>query len=376
MQNPLSRLVGAVGFVVGGILLVSAGYGQVFALIAVATLLILAGRSMGWAQLAKKLGQLAVVLFAVTLFTFLLVRLLPGEPEDLLVPLSTDTTDPEQRAVITNLKEQIREDLGLNESLPEQYFKWLGGFVTGDLGSQYNVSSTTPVSDVVGDALPKSVQLIVYSQVLALLVAIPAGVLSAYRQNGIFDKISNATAFGFLSLPNFAVALLLAYWVGVKSSLPINPQGYTPFSESPSEHIYSMILPAVSLALGQIAVYMRLLRSDMIQTLQEDFILMAKSKGISSQRVLWRHALRPSSLTLITVAGLNVGTLIGGAVVIEVIFGIPGMGQLIATSIIGREFITLQSCVAIVAIGFVVINALLDILYSILDPRIRHVRAA
>jgi peptide/nickel transport system permease protein len=137
-----------------------------------------------------------------------------------------------------------------------------------------------------------------------------------------------------------------------------------------------MALPAFSLALGQIAVYMRLLRSDMIQTLQEDFILMAKSKGISNRRVLWRHALRPSSLTLITVAGLSVGSLIGGAVVIEVIFNIPGMGSLIAKSIIGREFVTLQSCVAIVAIGFVLINALLDVLYTILDPRIRNVRAA
>ena len=325
---------------------------------------------------ARKVGQLVVVLFCVTLFSFLLVRLLPGEPEDLLVPLSTDTEDPAQRKVIEDRKDAIREDLGLDDPLPVQYAEWLGGFVTGDLGNEYTVSSTVPVSNAVGGALPASLQLIAYSQIIALVIAVPAGVFSAYRQDGIFDKFSNASAFGMLSLPNFAIGLLLAYWIGVRSPLPFGPQGYTPFFESTGDHFKQMALPAFSLALGQIAVYMRLLRSDMIQTLQEDFILMAKSKGISNRRVLWRHALRPSSLTLITVAGLSVGSLIGGAVVIEVIFNIPGMGSLIAKSIIGREFVTLQSCVAIVAIGFVLINALLDVLYTILDPRIRNVRAA
>jgi peptide/nickel transport system permease protein len=136
-----------------------------------------------------------------------------------------------------------------------------------------------------------------------------------------------------------------------------------------------MALPTVSLAVAQIAVYMRLLRSDMIATLQEDFITMAKSKGISPRRVLWRHALRPSSLTLLTVAGLNVGTLIGGVVVIEVIFSLPGMGLLLYEAINARQYIALQSLVAIVAVGYVVINFLVDVLYAVLDPRIRHARS-
>ncbi len=346
--------------------------------------------------IGRKLAQLVVVLFVVTLFTFLLVRLLPGDPVDLLVPVSTDTTDESDRAIIEARRQQITDDLDLNDPLPKQYITWIGGFVTGDLGNEYTVSSTIPVSDAVTSALPPTTQLILYSQILAVLLALPVGVISAYRQGGIFDRIANVSAFGSLSLPGFAIGLLLAYWVGVRlnPSLPtwinIPPQGYTPFPglnpanwsfeprtpDSVPDHFFGMLLPALSLALGQFAVYMRLLRSDMIQTLQEDFILMAKSKGISNGRVLWRHALRPSSLTLLTVAGLSVGTLIGNAVVIEVVFGIPGMGTLIASSIIGREFITLQSSVAIVAIAFVVINALLDILYSVLDPRIRNVRAA
>jgi len=341
--------------------------------------------TVGPREVARKIGQLVVVLFCVTVFAFLLVRILPGEPEDLLVPIRTDTEDPAQRRLIADRRADIREDLGLNDPLYVQYGKWLGGFVTGDLGNKYTVSGTDPVSDEVGDALPKSLQLILYSQIISLAIALPVGVIAAYRQNGIFDRFANSSAFGMLSLPNFAIGLLLAYWVGVKlnaqlpESVNIPPQGYRPFSldsfEAFRDHFFTMLLPALSLAVGQIAVYMRLLRSDMIQTLQEDFILMAKSKGVSNSRVLWRHALRPSSLTLVTVAGLSIGTLIGGTVVVEVIFSIPGMGQVIARSILEREFVTLQSCVAIVAVAFVLINAALDILYSILDPRIRNVRA-
>jgi peptide/nickel transport system permease protein len=136
-----------------------------------------------------------------------------------------------------------------------------------------------------------------------------------------------------------------------------------------------MAMPAISLAVGQIAVYMRLLRSDMIATLQEDFITMAKSKGVSPRRVLWRHALRPSSLTLLTVAGLNVGTLIGGAVIVEVIFSLPGIGTLLFEAISARQYIALQSLVAIIAVGYVLVNFLVDVLYAVLDPRIRHARA-
>jgi peptide/nickel transport system permease protein len=340
---------------------------------------------------ARKLAQLVIVLFCVTLFTFLLARFLPGDPEDLLVPADDNSGDARTDEIIREQKQEVREDMGLDKPLPVQYLDWVGGIVTGDLGFEYSKQSKEPVSDRVGLALPSTLQLIAYSQVIALGVAIPLGVLSAYGAAGVnsksprvrklgrvFDRVSNATAFGMLSLPNFAVALLLAFWVGVKlnPSLPeaidIRPQGYVPFSENVTDHFFSMLLPSLSLAIGQIAVYMRVLRSDLIQTLQEDFILMAKSKGISNRRVLWRHALRPSSLTLVTIAGLQIGTLIGGTVVIEVIFNIKGMGYLIFESILTRQYLMLQSCVAIVAVGFVLINALLDVLYTALDPRIRH----
>ncbi len=354
--------------------------------------------TVGPREVGRKLAQLAVVLFAVTLFTFLLVRFLPGDPEDLLVPGADNTSDERANEIIRAQKEQVRQDMGLDKPLPVQYLRWLGGVLTGDLGYEYGKQNKSPVSDRVAEALPSTLQLILYSQIISLGIAIPMGVLAAYGQAGVnskskavrrfgkaFDRFANATAFGMLSLPNFAVALVLAFWVGVKlnPSLPewmdIRPQGYVPFPPLDDfafqdflDHIFTMLLPALSLAIGQIAVYMRVLRSDLIQTLQEDFILMAKSKGISNRRVLWRHALRPSSLTLVTIAGLQIGTLIGGTVVIEVIFNIKGMGYLIFEAILTRQYLMLQSCVAIVAVGFVLINALLDILYSALDPRIRH----
>ncbi|NLV56287.1 MAG: ABC transporter permease [Acidimicrobiales bacterium] len=321
---------------------------------------------------ARKLAQLIVVLFCVTLFTFLLVRFLPGDPEDLLVPASDNTGDPRTDQIVREQKERVRADMGLDDPLPVQYWNWLSGFLTGDMGYEYGKQDKSPVSERLAPALPPTLQLILYSQVIALAVAIPLGVITAYKEGSIFDRLSNATAFGMLSLPNFAVALLLAYWIGVRSSLPFSPTGYTYFSEDPAQHFTDMVLPSITLAIGQIAIYMRLLRSDLIQTLQEDFILMARSKGISNSRVLWRHALRPSSLALLTVAGLNIGTLIGGTVVIEVLFGIQGMGSLIYESILTRQYLTLQSCVAIIAIGFVLINAVLDVLYNVLDPRIRH----
>jgi peptide/nickel transport system permease protein len=213
-----------------------------------------------------------------------------------------------------------------------------------------------------------------YTMLLTVLIAIPLGVLAAYKAGTWIDKVINFTAFGSISLPDFALAFILIYWCAVKNRwLP--SEGYIHPSDNFVLHIKSMILPAFSLAVGQIAAYMRLLRSDMIATLQEDFILMAKSKGLTTRRVLWRHALRPSSLTLLTVAGLNIGALIGGAVVIEVLFGIPGMGTELFQAIFQHQFVELQSLVAIIALGYVAANALIDVLYSILDPRIRDARA-
>jgi peptide/nickel transport system permease protein len=314
-------------------------------------------------MLVRRLVQLVGVLVLVTFFASALLSLLPGDPVNTMVPFGSD----EQR-------ERIRQELELDRPLIVQYGSWLGNFVTGDLGKYYDVSSERPVWDRVRATLPISLQLMAYAQIIALAVAIPLGVLTAYRANSRFDRTTNATAFAFISVPNFVLAPILIYFLAIRAGW-FRVGGYTHFGDDAVEHFKSMLLPALSLAMAQIAVYMRLLRSDMIATLQDDFILMAKSKGVPPGRVLWRHALRPSSLTLLTVAGLNVGALIGGAVIIERIFQLPGMGRELLQAIGERQYVAMQSFVAIIAIGYVLVNFLVDITYSLLDPRIRHARA-
>jgi peptide/nickel transport system permease protein len=323
-----------------------------------------------------RLAQLFVVLFLVVTFTFFLIRILPGDPVDVIVP---NQLGPQGQAQAR----RVEHDLGLDRSLLTQYTNYIGDLVTGDLGRNY--ATNRPVTDQIRQALPVSLQLMFYAQLLALLFAIPLGVFTAYRSGSREDRAINTTAFGLLAMPNFVLGIILVYVVGVELGwLPT--AGYAPglldpvFDSSRSiefgRHVETMILPSITLAVGQIAVYMRLLRSDMVATLQENFVTMAKSKGISNTRILWRHALRPSSLTLLTVAGLNVGTLIGGAVVVEVIFNLPGMGTKIYQSIVGREYIELQGYVLVLALLFVLVNFLVDFMYAILDPRIRRAQAA
>src|SRR3954471_14445133 len=318
----------------------------------------------------QRIVQLFVVLLLVTMFTSFLIDLVPGDVTNSLAPVST----PEQR-------DQLRHELHLDRPVYERYGEWVSGLAQGDLGCYYGTSGYTSanscpdkVSDRVKDALPVSLTLMFYAQVLALLFAIPLGVATAYKAGSLFDKGVNTVAFGLLAIPNFVLGLVLAYYVGVKLNW-VDPTGYIDFGQDPVGHFQQLALPVISLAVGQIAVYMRLLRSDMIATLQEDFVTMARAKGLSPARILWRHALRPSSLTLLTVAGLNVGALIGGAVVIENIFVIHGMGFLISDAILRRQYVALQSYVAILALGYVLVNFFVDILYAILDPRIRPARA-
>jgi peptide/nickel transport system permease protein len=321
--------------------------------------------------IGRRLIQLVIVLIVVSFFTFLLIRLLPGDPTQVIIPFGT----AHQRA-------QLRADLGLNKSFLAQYWDYMTGLIQGHLGHQY--SSGRSVSELVNQSLPVSLELMIYAQVIALVIAIPLGVFAAYRAGSRADDGINTTAFALLALPNFVLALALSFFIGAKLKwLPTGgyaPGWLDPFFDSSrtmnlGQHFQYMILPSITLAVGQIAVYMRLLRSDMIATLQENFITLAKAKGISNRRILWRHALRPSSLTLLTVAGLNVGTLIGGVIVIEVIFQIPGMGEKIYQAINAREYVELQSYIVIVAFLFVLVNFIVDFMYAVLDPRIRRARA-
>jgi peptide/nickel transport system permease protein len=315
--------------------------------------------------IATKVIRLVVVLLVVTFFSFSLLHLTPGDPARTAVPFAT----PEQIKV-------IQHDIGLDKPFLVQYRDWLSNFVRGDLGNFYeSYESRRPVADQIRKEVGVSLQLVFYAQFLALALAIPLGVFAAYKAGTWFDKILNTTAFGMIAIPPFVVAFLLIFYLAVQAGW-FPTQQYVAFGTDPAEHFRHMFLPALSLAIGQIAIYMRLLRSDMIQTLQEDFITMAKSKGLTNRRILWRHALRPSSFTLLTAAALNFGALIGGALVIEFLFQLPGIGLGLVTAVSTRQYTAVQAYVALIAIAYVLFNVLVDALYSILDPRIRHARAA
>lgn len=310
--------------------------------------------------IASRLVQLVVVLLAVTFITtFLISRFRGGDDVILCSILGPECGNPVRAA-------ELRDDLHLDEPVLSRWVLWLGDAVRGDFG--ISAGSGRPVSTLIANRAPVSIAIVVYAQVLALLIAVPLGVLAAHRQGGLFDRIANMTAFGLLALPNYVIALLLImifpFGIGWFPAVARGDVG--PFD------IHQLFLPSLALALGLVAVYVRLLRTDMISTLQEDFIGMAKAKGMPTWRILVRHALRPSSLNLLTTVGLNFGNLIAGAVVVEVIFNIQGLGSLLTFAVAQRDIFVIQGVTAVVAIAFVLINFAVDATYSVLDPRIRR----
>jgi len=311
---------------------------------------------------ARRLVYLVPVLLAVSLLTFLVGSLLPG---DLAVALLGDQATPENVAA-------LRRDMGLDQPVWQRYLHWLAGVLQGDLGRSFRTGETA--IGAIASRLPVSVELMLMAEITALAIGIPIAIVCAVRQGSWFDRLMSGSAFGMLSVPAFMWAILLIYLFAVQLNL-LPATGWVPFEEDPVGNIRSFLLPALTLALGEWPVLMRVLRSDMIATLQENYILMAKAKGLKDSRILLVHALKPSSLTLVTLTGINIGRLIGGAVIIESIFALPGIGRLLVGAIYARDFVILQGVVLFVAAGFVLVNFTVDLLYAVLDPRIRHGRA-
>ena len=312
--------------------------------------------------IGRRLLYLLPVLVAVTLLTFLIASLLPG---DLAYTILGDQATPER-------VEALRAQMGLDLPIWQRYLHWLWGAVQGDLGRSFRTGDN--VLTAVTDRLPVSLELMVFAEVLGLLIAIPLAILCAVRSGSALDRALTGLAFGKLSLPPFMVAILLIYLFALQLNL-LPATGWVPFAEDPAANLKSFVLPALTLAIAEWPVLMRVLRSDMIATLQEDYIAMAKAKGLRPARILLVHALKPSSLTLVTVTGINIGRLIGGALIVESVFALPGIGRLLVGAIYARDFIILQGVVLFVAVGFVMVNFVVDMLYAVLDPRIRHGRA-
>ncbi|MEA2908554.1 MAG: peptide/nickel transport system permease protein [Bradyrhizobium sp.] len=308
---------------------------------------------------ARRLLYLVPVLVAVSLLTFLIASLLPG---DLAYVILGDQATPEKVAA-------LRHDMGLDQPIWWRYASWLGHVLQGDFGRSFRTGQT--VLQAVTERLPVSLELMVLAELGALAIGIPLAIACAVRSGSAFDRFMTGSAFGMLSVPAFLSAILLIYLFAVELRwLPAT--GYVPFEEDPVGNLRSFLLPALTLALGEWPVLMRVLRSDMIATLQEDYIAMARAKGLKPSRILLVHALKPSSLTLVTVTGINIGRLIGGTVIVESIFALPGIGRLLLGAIFTRDLIILQGVVLFVALGYVLMNFIVDMLYAVLDPRIRH----
>lgn len=306
--------------------------------------------------LVSKLGRTVVTLLIVSVFTFSIVNFLPGDP-------AAAVLGPDANAEQLDV---FRAEHNLDAPIPARYVSWLGDIVRGDLGT--SLRSHQGVLDAIKERAPVSFELMLLTQIFALAVAIPAGMYAAYREGGRFDRSSTVATFGLIAIPNFMMALILIYVFALQFNV-LPATGFTPFFEDPLENLRRMILPVVTLASAEIAVYQRLLRSDMVTTLKADFLTMARSKGIPTRTLLLRHTLRLSSFSIITLVGINIGRLLGGAVIVETLFALPGVGRLLIQSIIARDLIMVQGVVLFTAVVYVVANTIVDLLYGALDPR-------
>ena len=311
----------------------------------------------------SRLGRLVSVLLAVTFLSFLLISLLPGDPT--IAILGPAAGDPDAA-------QAVRQDLNLDEPIPVRYVKWLGRAVRGDLGTSY--FQNRPVTSAIAERLPFTIELMGLSLLLALALAVPLGIGAARRPGGWFDRLTGGALLALLALPAFMLGVLLIYVFAVKLQwLPATGQAtWFHLGSGVVATPVSILLPIITLAAGQLAVFARLLRSEMILTLRSDYIMVAKAKGISERRTLVRHALRPSSFSLVTVVGISIGSLLGGAVIVERMFALPGMGQLLVVSIFKRDYLLVQGAVVLISIAFVMANVVADILYGVLDPRVRR----
>jgi peptide/nickel transport system permease protein len=298
------------------------------------------------------------VLFAVTFASFCLVSLLPGDIVTSVLGPNVSEAD----------REAARQELNLDDPLPVRYARWVGDAVQGDLGVSYRTGQ--PVSEALGQRVGVTVQLVLMSQIIALLVAVPMAIFGALRPGSWLDRVLSGLQLAMLATPGYLVALTLMAIFAVKLGW-FDTTGFVHFSDDPLGSVKSLLLPSIALALEQVALYSRVLRTDLVATFDQDFIWYARAKGNSTRRIVLRHALRPSSIGVITLTGISMGRMIGGTVLVETIFALPGLGRFIIDAINNRDFMALQGAVVVVTVGFVVVNFFVDILHGIIDPRIK-----
>ncbi len=312
-------------------------------------------------MIASRLTRLVLTVLVVTFATFTLTNVLPGDAVNALIPIDAQ----QDREFV----EQIREEWGLNDPLIVRYGRWLGDAVQGDLGR--SLVTGQPVTDEITHRLPITLEIMVVAVGFSLLVAVPLGAFTGYREGRKSDRVFSGVAQAGLSLPSFVTGLILIYVFALKLQW-FPAVGWNRLSNGIGPNLKSVALPALALAITEIAVYTRVLRSDMIHTLKENYILSARAKGLTDRFILFRHGLRPSLLTLVTVVGLNIGFLIGGTLVIEYVFAIPGIGKRLFSAIQQRDFMMVQAITILITVFYVVVNTITDLTYMVVDPRIRR----
>jgi len=304
---------------------------------------------------------LVPTLLGMSVFIFLMLRLLPGDVVDLMTAGQEQATDESKR--------KLREAFGLADPLPLQYIKWLLGLLRGDPGK--SLRSGQPISEALGQALPITLELTLLAVLLATTLAIPLGVLSASRRDSKADFGGRVAGLIGLSIPSFWLATLTLLFTSVVFSW-VPPVSWVSPTTDPLGNLEQMLLPAAALAVQLMAIEMRMTRTTMLEVLGQDYVRTARAKGATEQLVTYRHALRNALIPVISVIGFQIGTLMGGSAIIEVIFGLNGIGATLIQAIFNRDYPMVQAAALFLATVFVVINTSVDLLYGYLDPRIKH----
>ncbi len=297
------------------------------------------------------------VLFLLTFGTFLMLRLTPGDPVTIMLG---EDADP---ATVV----QIRHDLGLDDPVPVQYIRWTADVLRGDLGR--SIRTHEPVLRSIADRLPATLELSAFGLLVALAIGVPAGVVSATRPGTWLDRIVSVGAFAGISVPSFFLGLLLILFFGLRLGW-FPTSGFAPPDRDPLLNLRLLVLPSITLGVGVAGVIARLTRSSMLDVLGREYVVTARGKGLAERLVIRRHALRNALLPVVTIVGLQVGALLGGAVVTEVIFAIPGVGRLLVANIFAHDFPVVQGVVLLLGMVRLAANLLTDVAYAYLDPRI------
>ncbi|WP_029430118.1 ABC transporter permease [Blastococcus sp. URHD0036] len=311
--------------------------------------------------LSGTLRKVARSVLVVLLVTFMVVALLSLAPGSVATIILGPAATPESVAA-------LNEELGLNDPVFVQYWDWLVNALHGDLGT--SLLTDLPVTEMIADRLPVTLELALLAQVIALGIAVPLAVAAAARPGSVVDRFTSAIASASLSIPAFVAAPILVYFLALQLDLfPVS--GWNDLSEGLGPNLESALLPAFAIALAEIAAFQRLLRTDLVSTLREDYIAAARAKGMSPSFVMMRHAFRPSSFSLITLLAISTGRLLGGTVIVETLFSLPGLGSLVVNSITARDVVVVQGVVAFIAVVYVALNTAVDLGYGLLDPRVR-----